>query len=108
MASSPGADPGIDVDGFRSPPWRAAADEKTTSDRTPFAVCNGLISDFASRSNSKVKDQAYSVSKTWGDVLRARVTEAGAGSSPTTDVVCWSKPGSRTQIAVWIEDPAGR
>jgi hypothetical protein len=108
MTGAPGGDPGIDLPGvFQSPPWSAAAEEKTVSDHAPFAVCEHLISTVVSKSNGKIKEQNYSVSETWGDVLRTKVTQTGDGSSFTADIICWSKPGSGAQIAVKIEDAEG-
>jgi len=105
VTGAPGADPGIDTPGvFQSPPWSAAAEEKAVSDRAHFAVCEQAISAFVSKSDGKVKSQSYSVSETWGDVLRTKVTQNDDGSSFTTDIICWSKPGSGAQIAVKVED----
>jgi len=92
------------MDSFSHPPWSAAADETNVSDTTTFSDCEQAIQAFVSRAGGKITDRKYSVSKTWGRVLRAKVRIAHGGFAGTTLVTCWSGQGPGVQMAVEIED----
>jgi hypothetical protein len=91
------------MDSFPHPPWNAGADETSVSDSATFSNCDLAMEAFASRGGGKIMQRRYSVSKTWGRVLRAKVAFARAGFASTTLVTCWAGAGPSVQMAVEIE-----
>ena len=86
------------------PPWEPGADEQSTVARAGFAVCEAAVEALASKAGSTVLDSELSVSKQWGNVLRAKVVIARAGLSATTQVTCWSEPKSGVQMVARVLD----
>jgi hypothetical protein len=90
------------MDPFQHPPWNAT-DETIAHDPAPFKDCEQALQAFVTRGKGKVVDQKYSVSQTWGRVLRARVCFGGAGMAGMTDVTCWTGDSPGVRMAVEIE-----
>jgi len=91
------------MDSFSYPPWNAGASETTVSDPTSFGDCEQAIDAFASRGRGRILERRYSVSRTWGKVLRAKVGFAHGGFAGTTHVTCWSGVGPGVQMAVEVD-----
>ncbi len=89
---------------YPGPPWTPAADEVLAADLATFTRCDTLIQALATRMSAKVTDRRYTLSQTWGRVLRAKLQNELDGSSMSVRVTCWSKPGSGAQILVDARD----
>jgi hypothetical protein len=91
------------MDIFPHPPWNADTGEAAASDPTAFNQCEQAIRAFATRAEGKITERRYSISKTWGKVLRAKVGFARANVTGTTLVTCWSDAGAGVKMAVEVE-----
>jgi hypothetical protein len=97
------------VDGMNDlsvPPWSADSDENIVSGSAVFGDCEQAVQAFASQANGQVTERKYSISKKWGNVLRAKVVVTFEGSSRATLVNCWSGSGPGVEIFVKMADDA--
>ena len=91
------------MDNFPHPPWIATPHETSVSDPTTFGACEQALGAFASRAGGKITERRYSVSKQWGQVLRAKVGFARGNHAVKTLVTCWSGAGPGVQMAVEVD-----
>jgi hypothetical protein len=92
------------MNGFPYPPWNGAADETSVSDPTRFGNCEQALSAFAAQGGGQTLERRYSISKTWGRVLRAKVGFTHGSVAGMTLVTCWSADGPGVQMAVEMGD----
>jgi hypothetical protein len=92
------------MNGFSYPPWNGVTDEISVSDPTNFGNCEQALSAFADQGGGRTLERRYSISKTWGRVLRAKVVFTHASAAGTTHVTCWSVDGPGVQMAVEMGD----
>ena len=89
---------------FLYPPWRAAVDETISHDPAEFGPCLNGIRVFAEKTGGQVADQLLTVSKQWGEIVRAKVVTPEPSGPPTTwRVICWAGPGPGVSICVELE-----
>ena len=91
------------MEGFPHPPWIATADETSGSDPATFGDCERGIEAFASQGHGAITERRYSISKTWGRVLRAKVRFATLGITSAALVTCWTGEGPGVRIAVEVD-----
>ena|SRR5579872_2355646 len=91
------------MDHFPHPPWAVSPDETSVSDSTAFGPCEQAVEAFAAKSEGKIVERRYYVSKQWGRVLRAKVGFVRANSAVTLLVTCWSGAGPGVQMAVEVD-----
>src|SRR5579862_2854916 len=91
------------MESYSCPPWKAGADESEVAASAAFSRCEQALEAFTSRASGKISEQQYSISKTWGKVLRAKVTFSHGGYAGSALVICWSSDGPGVQMSVEIE-----
>lgn len=87
------------------PPWSPTSDEKRATDRAGFQDCETALQTFAYRANGTISHEAYTISRRWGNILRARVTFLARGATATSLITCWSADEGGVSVALTMDGP---
>jgi hypothetical protein len=91
---------GSRIDEFQWPAWSAGEDENEVSDHTGFEPCEAVIQTLASKTDDRIVNRKYSVSKQWGKILRANLMPEDEFATSAPVVVCWTGAGPGVQIFI--------
>jgi hypothetical protein len=105
---------GSAMDDLAFAPAKPDPDEEVVTDHAGFVDCEAAIAVLVDTRTYEVTRRAYTVSKRWGNVLRARMVKAGERSLGAPIIICWTGPGPgvRTFIDFYgpdiYEEPAAK
>ena len=85
---------------FDMPPWYPSSDETVAADQAQFQDCQDFVRSISSGASQKVNNESYWLSKTWGRILRAEITDDSGGFRTTSRVVCWSD--FEHKVRIWV------
>ena len=88
---------------FEYPPWTIGPGETPVSFGPGFSACRKAIVEMEVGLKGHITEQTCSMSKEWGNIVRAKILFAHNGSTSNLLLTCWSRPGPGVSLMTMVD-----